>query len=460
MRLIKYDREYTRRHFMEQTAKGVVGTGVFMPIWDAVQKGGGDISAAYPEEALSIETYSKGAVKVGGTLDASNIDSVKDLVDPIAYIQYKKQGRVSDVKATTTDITKLGPWDYVQATDANRGKATFDEKGNVRVKGTTDPWIGGNPFPEPKSAQEVVAGHTLSWGRHDQLLYCVTDDELNAHSETQYRYQFVWVEIQGTCRTVLDPKPYKDPNILRWNTSFFTGPTDVAGTSYLNVWNYDATQFPDLHGFIPAFKRIRRFPTTQRFEPMVPGTTFYMSDAWMMGDPYLTWGKYKIVKRQPVLANVQGNWNGADANWTKQNVGGANGQRFFRSAVELVPEAVVVEMEPTRYPRSPYGKKWIWFDTRNNGPLVHITFDRRGQMWKQWEGGFDMYEDAKGNAFKEPNGKPMWSWVFVHSHDIQSDNISKLQLVKSLPGGYQTTMNDAKLYDSYCTEQAIQQLGA
>jgi hypothetical protein len=185
-----------------------------------------------------------------------------------------------------------------------------------------------------------------------------------------------------------------------------------------------------------------------------------MSDAWMMGDPYLTWGKYKIIKRQPMLANVQGNWNGADSNWTKQNVGGANGQRFFRSTVELVPEAVAVEMEPTRYPRSPYGKKWIWFDTRNNGPLVHIAFDRRGQMWKQWEGGFDMYEDAKGNSFKEPNGKPMWSWVFVHSHDIQSDNISKLQLVKTLPGGYQTTMNDPRLYDSYCTEQAIQQLGA
>jgi hypothetical protein len=259
---------------------------------------------------------------------------------------------------------------------------------------------------------------------------------------------------------VLDPKPYKDANILRYNTSFFTSPADVAGTSYLNVWNYDATQFPDLHGFIPAFKRIRRFPTTQRFEPMVPGTTFYMSDAWMMGDPYLTWGNYKIVKKQPMLANVNGNWNGADANWKKQNVGGANGERFFRSTVELVPEAVVVEMDPTRYPRSPYGKKWIWFDTRNVGPLVHVTFDRRGQMWKQWEGGFDMYEDAKGNAALEPNGKPMWSWVFVHSHDIQSDNISKLQLVKSLAGGYQTKMNDPTLYESYCTPQAIQQLGA
>ena len=459
MHRIKYDKDYSRRYFMEQTAKGVLGTGVLMPIWDAIAKTG-DVAAAYPDEALSIETYSKGAVKPGGELNAGNVDSVKDLLDPVAYMQVKQQGRVMDIKDTTTDPYMLSAYDYTIATDANRGKAGFDEKGNVRVKGTQDPWIGGNPFPNPQNAQEAIAGHTLSWGRHDQLIFSVTDEELDSNSNTLYRYEFVWVEIQGTGRVVLDPKPYKDPNILRWNTSFFTGPADVAGTSYLSVWNYDATQFPDLHGYIPAFKRIRRFPTTQRFEPMVPGTTFYLSDAWMMGDPYLTWGNYRIVKRQPFLGNVTGNWNGTDPNWVKPRVGGANGKRFFRTTMELVPETIVLEMEPIRYPRSPYGKKWIWFDARSLTPLVHITFDRRGQMFKQWEGGFDVYSIKGGPSFLEPNGKPMWSWVHVHSHDIQSDNISLLQHVKQLPGGYGTKMNDPGLYDQYCTPQALQQLGA
>ncbi len=463
MHRIKYDKEYTRRYFVEQTAKGVLGTGVFMPIWDAIQKGGGDISAAYPEEALTIETYSKGAVKSGGVLDASNVDSVKDLMDPAAYMQVKQQGRIIKIKEVTTDINKLSPYDYLQATDRNRGKGGFDQKGNVRVKGTTDPWIGGNPFPNPQNAQEVVAGHTLSWGRHDQLIFCVTDDELNSNSEPQYHYEFVWVEIQGTCRTVLDPKPYKDPNILRWNTSFFTGPTDVAGTSFLNTWQYDATEFPDLHGFIPAFKRIRRFPTTQRFDPMVPGTTFYLSDAWMMGDPYLTWGNYRVIKRGPCLGAILDNWAWNDADWKKPPVSGPNGKkRFFETTMELIPESFVIECEPVKYPRSPVGKKWIWFDARSLCPLTMITFDRRGQLWKHWEGAFDTYDarDKGGPAFMEPTGHPMWSWVQVHSSDLLSNNISLLHHARSLPGGYQTKMNDPGLYENYCTMQALQQLGA
>ena len=119
-----------------------------------------------------------------------------------------------------------------------------------------------------------------------------------------------------------------------------------------------------------------------------------------------------------------------------------------------------METKPIHYSRSPYSKKWIWFDARSLTPLVHITFDRRGQMFKQWEGGFDIYSRPGGPAFMEPTGHPMWSWVHVHSHDIQTDNISLLQLHKELPGGYKTAMNAPGLYETYCTLPAIQQLGA
>src|SRR5690606_33127911 len=131
MHQIKYDKDYTRRFFLEQSAKGIVGGGVLMPIWDAVQKNNGDVSAAYPDEALSIETLTKGAVKPGDRVDASNVEAVKDLLDPAAYLQVKNQKRVIKIKETSNDITKFGPYDYVQATDRNRGKGSLDEKGNV-----------------------------------------------------------------------------------------------------------------------------------------------------------------------------------------------------------------------------------------------------------------------------------------------------------------------------------------
>lgn len=457
MYIRKYDKNYTRRFFLESLAAGL-GAGVLMPVWDAIAQSG-DISAAYPDEALDIETYSKGAVKPGGVLDASNIDAVKDLVDPIAYIQFKEQGRVADIVATTTDIRKLNPIDYLEATERNRGMAGFDAKGNVVVKNSGAPWIGGNPFPDATTGQEAIAGHTLSWGRHDALLYPILHTVVDREGNERYYYEFVGTEVQATGRIVLDPKPYQDPTKLRYNTFFFTAPSDVAGTSFLNIWDYDQTRFPELQGYLPAFKRIRRFPTNQRFEPLVPGTTAYLSDAWMMGDPYLTWGNYKLIRKQPLIGAMTGNWYPDDPNWIKPRVGGKTGKKFFRSTMELVPETFVVQCEPVGFPRSPYSKKWIWIDSRTLTPLAHVTFDRRGQLWKQWEGGFDTYAREGGPSVLGPTGNPFWEWVYVHSHDIQSDDNGLLLLARQLSSGYQLTINDPTIYNTFCTVTALQRLG-
>ena len=64
--------------------------------------------------------------------------------------------------------------------------------------------------------------------------------------------------------------------------------------------------------------------------------------------------------------------------------------------MELVPEAYVVELSPTSYPRAPISKKRIWYDARTLCPLTMITFDRQGKLWQQWEGGFDYYQAGPG----------------------------------------------------------------
>ena len=116
----------------------------------------------------------------------------------------RKQG-LAPAFLTRSGEVKAVPADFLEATERNRGKAVLDEKGNVRVKGTTDPWIGGIPFPQPTTAQEVLCCHALSWGRHDTLGYAITEDEVNAAGETAYSYQLYWAEVQATSRLVLDP---------------------------------------------------------------------------------------------------------------------------------------------------------------------------------------------------------------------------------------------------------------
>ena len=127
MHRIKYDLGYTRRHFLDTLARGAVGSGVLMPVWDAIAKGGGDISAAYPDEVLSIETYTKGQIKPGTVIDASNVDVVKDLLTSIHYQEIKQDGRVIDIVEGTNDVTRLAPKAFNEATDRNRGKGMLDK---------------------------------------------------------------------------------------------------------------------------------------------------------------------------------------------------------------------------------------------------------------------------------------------------------------------------------------------
>src|ERR1700741_1324068 len=159
MHIRRYDAGFSRRHFLKATAAGA-SAGVLMPLWQALAATG-DASKAYPEELLSIEGYTKGKIKTGDEITAANVEYVKDLLEPIRYEQIVKQGRRLKVVKTTTDVMKLSPWDYLEATVRNAGKARFDAKGNV-VTGEGEPWIGGNPFPDAKSGIELFAAQTLS----------------------------------------------------------------------------------------------------------------------------------------------------------------------------------------------------------------------------------------------------------------------------------------------------------
>ena len=62
-------------------------------------------------------------------------------------------------------------------------------------------------------------------------------------------------------------------------------PQEQAGASFLVPWFYDQRKFPDIYGYLPQFRRIRQFPANQRFEPLVPGAVWFLSDPWAAGDP-------------------------------------------------------------------------------------------------------------------------------------------------------------------------------
>jgi hypothetical protein len=455
MRIRKYDFDYGRRALLEKMVKGVTTAGVLAPMWPMIGNAG-DITKAYPEELLSIEAFTKGRIKAGDFITADNVDIVKDLMDPIAYQHVKNMGRRIKMRETTTDVTKLFGAAYLEATLRNHGKARFGDDGNIYAP-DGGPWIGGNPFPEPKEALEGMANLTLSWGRNDYCQYSVRETDINPQGGVAYNYDLIWCELAATNR--LDGTVFRN-DILRFQTVLFTATRDVAGSSFLNIWHYDQRRFPELYGYLPQFRRVRQFPTNQRFEPLIPGVTWVLSDAWAAGDPMLTWGNYKVVGRQPWLGAVSGNWR-HDNNREKSVHGGPQGRTFFDTEFELIPEVLVIDAEPVGYPRAPVGKKRIWIDVRNGMFLSYIRYDRNDKPWVLWEAGFGQYSDGT-NTIMEASGKsPVWSWNYVMCHDIQTNRMSLIDNVDRVTGGYRATYeaDPDRMYDRFFTQQAIQRLG-
>ncbi len=462
MHIRKYDFDYGRRMLLQKGAVGAAA-GVLAPLWPMIGNTA-DSTKAYPDELLSIEMYTKGKVKPGDTITKDNVDLVKDLLDPVAYKQVMTMGRRIHIVESTKDVTKLFPANYLAATLRNKGKAKFGADGNVYFQ-NGEPWGGGMPFLDAKDGLQATANLTLSWGRHDYSQYAVRDWDIAPDGSLSYQYDFVWSELNTTARE--DDKVWNGKKeLLRYQSVWFTAPQDTAGSSFLNIWSYDQRKFPDLYGYFPAFKRVRQFPTNQRFEPLVPGITLFLSDAWGAGDPMLTWGNYKIVDRKPMLGaiggrNFMGGRGGLMNNHERPVHGGPKNQTFHDVWMELIPECIVVDAEPVGYPRAPVGKKRTWIDVRNGMYVAYNTYDRRGEIWKSFEPHYAQYAN-EFQTIKDEGGKPAWSWVSVLSHDIQANRMSRFVQAKEVTGGYKSTYNTngVDVYNKYLTVNAITRLGA
>ena len=472
MHIRKYDFDYSRRYFMEKTSKGVGSAGILAALFPLMANGENSYKA-YPEELTDIEAYTKGQIKVGDEINADNVELVQDLIDPGVYQEVSQDGRTFFIHPTQTKIEEQFPPFYLDKTIENWGQAQFGSDGNVYTK-DGKPWIGGHPFPDPQTPEEAIADITLSWGRHDQDIFAIPTTALDPNGNVQYDYDFVWAQQQTQCLTHPDSAggatalPGKE-HMLRHQSVWFTYPSDIKGTAFMNEWYYDQSKFPELYGYLPAFKRVRRFPTNQRFEPLVAGINLFLSDAWAAGDPMLTWGNWKIVHRGPYLGAMHHNWLPNNENWDHPKVGGPQGGSYYRVGKSLLPEVIVIEGEPTGFPRAPLSKRRIYFDARNLMFPQAISYDRRGELWKTFEPGFSyrkiddkVLPEHAGNTINASDGRPDWSWNWVISNDLQSGRITYFHQAKEIRGGWKSEydyMSAEDFIGKYMTKTAMRRLG-
>ncbi len=461
MHIRRYDCNYGRRSLLTNAALGL-GAGVLMPL-DKVMAKEQTLDKAYPEELLSIEMLTKGKISTGDIISADNVEIVKDLLDPIVYEQVRTMGRRIKIRPTQMDFSAMFPGEFYEATLRNMNSGvvgSFDAKGNVRTP-DGKAWPGGLPFPNPKNGEEVQANLCLSWGRGDYNQYAINDTVFDPSGKIAYSYDLVWAELQAQAR--MDGKVFLGfDDMLRFQTVLFTSTQDVAGSSFLSTWYYDQNQFPDLYGYLPQFRRVRQFPTNQRFEPLIPGVTWFLSDPWAAGDPMRTWGEYKILERKPMLGAFNTRWAGKEENWIPPAHGGPEGKSFWDTEYELAPEVAILESKPVKYNRAPVSRRLAYVDVRNSIYCGNIRFDRQGNPWVNFETGFGQYVDGDKVMLGADGKTPAWSWMYVMSYDIQTNRMSRAIHKEECDGGYRSVFraDNEEMFDTFFTQQALQRLGS
>ncbi len=460
MHIRKYDFDYSRRFFMEKTARGLGGAGVLTSLWPQISEAG-DTAPAYPEELLSIEAYTKGQIKVGDVIDKDNVELVQDLVDPILLQEIIQDGRKIFILPSEHDATTMYPPYFLDATIRNQGQAQFDADGNV-VTRDGKPWIGGLPFPDVQDGFQAIANITLSWGRHDKAMYAIPAVTVEPEGEIRYQYDWVWSE-QQCCGLVHPdaPGPYLPgkEDLARMQVIWFTYTPEVRGHAFLSYWDYDQRKIPDLWGYLPTVKRVRRYPANQRFEPYMAGMNLYLSDAWASGDPMLTWGNFKVIHRGPFLGSSHFQWHADNENWLPPVVGGKQDQSYFYVGKSLIPEVIVFEGEPVGFPRAPVSKRRIYMDVRNMGAGCAITFDRQGNMWKGFEGGGGQAL-KDGKSILASDGRPEWSWWWAISHDVARNDVTRFHHGETCRGSGRSVLDpEENIAEKYMTQAALRRLG-
>ncbi|MBI4529163.1 MAG: DUF1329 domain-containing protein [Deltaproteobacteria bacterium] len=376
---LNYWHYWTRRDFLKKT--GVwAGAGLIQPVLSLIGEGK-SIAAAYPEEVLSIEKYTKGRVKPGMTISKDNADLVKELCPEGLYAELTRGAQIQ-IAATTTRADAVVPPYWVEATLRNKGQAVLDKKGQLWTK-DGKPWIGGDPFPEPKSGVEGVWNSIFNFRRYDDVRSIAWELDVDSNGTVVRKGASFFTRIQAVGRVAVAPKPiipqYKD-ELYRTILSVVE-PFDSYGLAITTTNKYDATLLPDTDLYIPTLRRTRRVPSTQRFEPPRPYAAYFASDFDVHNDPLLTWS-WNLVARKPMLDASPAN-TGARAEGATKNsfIFPFTDDKFPRSTWELRPDVLIVEGIP-HIEGAPYSKKRVYVDAIYNRAQCADTWDKAGKLWK------------------------------------------------------------------------------
>jgi len=358
--------------------------------------GGGAVGfAATPEDVEnSFYPYKNGLPEAAGVtpgmvINASNVDSVKDVLDPGMY-QHIKDGWM-EMKVEETTSFDLHP-NYVEATRKGLGQVELGEK-----LGQINGFVAGRPFPEEPDASDPRAGEKLAWnykygynwGDNAAItpFYWKYRNMKNAKIERTIKFGFHFLNFKH--RVNQDPLPEFADNPSDLFRAIYVQvhePFDVKNTQLLIHRYSDDTKRDNTWLYLGFQRRVRRLSSGQITDSFL-GADIMIEDFegynGRLSDMNWTYKGTQTVllpfyNHNEMELSTQYK---EDDGYQFVEYGGKGG--CFPNITWQLRKVYLLEADPID-DNHPIGKRLHYVDAQTFTLPRTMIYDRKGDLWKSW----------------------------------------------------------------------------
>ncbi|MCP4681725.1 MAG: DUF1329 domain-containing protein [Desulfobacterales bacterium] len=364
----------------------------------------------------TIEELTGGKVKAGDLIDKNNIDLVKEFLTE-GQIKLVELGQV--MRMANHKLPPLGgtPLNFNALTEKNRGKAILNEETvTVWYEKEGQVWPGGYPFPEPKTAAEVMAAVKFAIPEDDFSMYggmYFVNKKGKLYKMQGFGGVFVWMNTRTTVPPLGSWPGYEDQMYRK--VTVFRSPLEAKGLGGFNIRFYDdTTQYDQGFYYHPAFKKTGRTNATTWMNN-AGGTDYTYGDGMGLQDPMSDWS-FKFVGTKYMLhTEFVADKELIDEKGRPLDMESDFGDKFPRFGYAAIPFHVI---EATPVIKHIYGKKMLYVLTYlYNKPESLIpmmdAYDLQMKLWKH-------YTLYNGKYYKEEHyaihaGCNIWDLQSLHN---------------------------------------------
>lgn len=366
----------------------------------------------------------------GATIDASNVDEVKELLVPMLYDMIR-DGTLPSITVTKTRPVEPHP-KFVEATAKNiRGSVKFDSEG-INAVG----FEAGRPFPFDPDPADPQAGLKLLWNFRYSTF--VGDSQ---YLHMAWRYKDMRKEVmereliteeylyRHMNRMFNEPVPEVETNPSRIFSSVYlkvTAPFDVRNTQLLIHVYEDDSKRNDAWLYLGFQRRVRRLATGQVTDAFL-GTDLMIEDFFGYNTRISEY-EWEYLETKYILAPVYDYDEALSYDESLPMLddfpkeGSTGRAKCFPDVPYSLRKVYVIDGKP-KDQSHPLSLRKNFLDVETAAFLYSEVYDRKGEKWKLFT---IPYIHPDSSRFEQNHGTGAALWSQPSQIDIQAQHCTTL----------------------------------